>query len=83
MTAEKTDQGISESGGANCSTECSSTTPHLGTNDNNAEEENAGDASSCVKRNGDNEREKYSNSSSTVLLIIYLATKITWIYILN
>ena len=79
MTAEKTDQRISESGGTSCSTECSSTTPHLGTNDNNNEEENSPDASSCVKRNGDNEREKYSNLSSVVFfnyMLLYIDLKI-------
>ena len=69
MTAEKNDQSISESSGANCSTECSSTTPHLGTNDITNEVENDPDATSCSKRNGrsDNEREKYNDSSSSVL----------------
>ena len=68
MTAEKNDQSISESSGANCSTECSSTTPHLGTNDITNEVENDPDATSCSKRNrtNDNEREKYNDSSSSV-----------------
>ena len=69
MTAEMRDQSIGESGGANCSTECSSTTPHLGTNETVNDEENTPDVSSCSKRNGsnDSEREKYNNTSSMVL----------------
>ena len=69
MTADKNDQSIGESGGANCSTECSSTTPHLGTNETLNDEANAPDVSSFSKRNGSNvsEKEKYTNASLKVL----------------
>ena len=69
MTAEKNDQSISESGGANCSTECSSTTPHLGTNETVNDEANTPDVRICSKRNGSNvsETQKYTNPSSKVL----------------
>ena len=33
MTAEETNGGVGEGGMTSCSTECSSTTPHLGSND--------------------------------------------------
>ena len=68
MTAEKSDQSIGESGGANCSTECSSTTPHLGTNETVNDEENTPDVSSCSRKHGSNvsESEKFTNTSSKV-----------------
>ena len=74
MTAEKVDHGIGESSGASCSTECSSTTPHLGTNETNTscQEQHVGDGRSSAKKNNlnDNEGEKFTSSSSMVLLKI-------------
>ena len=70
MTAEKTTSGIGEGGIASCSTECSSTTPHLGANDpnTNGEEENDGSGRNSIKRvsTTNNGTEDFLSSSSTV-----------------
>ena len=72
MTAEKADRSIGESSGASCSTECSSTTPHLGANESNpnCQEQDIGDGRTNAKKNcpEDNEGEKFTSPSSMVFL---------------
>ena len=84
MTAEKVDHGIGESSGASCSTECSSTTPHLGTNESNTgcQEQHVGDGRNSAKKNSlnDNEDEKFTSSSSMVLLKL-IELYVSYIYI--
>ena len=74
MTAEETSTGIGEAGIASCSTECSSTTPHLGANDINTHgrEENNSDGRNSVKRvsTTDNGNEEFLSSSSTVFQVL-------------
>ena len=70
MTAEKTDTVNTDDvndGANNCSTECSSTTPHLGTSDVNTHcsEDNITDDRDITKKdNGEND--KFTSTSSTV-----------------
>ena len=70
MTAEKTDTVNTDDvndGANNCSTECSSTTPHLGTSDVNTHcsEDNITDDRDTKKDNA-NDNEKFTSTSSTV-----------------
>ena len=73
MTAEKTDTVNTDDvndGANNCSTECSSTTPYLGTSDINTRcsEDNITDDRDITKKNNasDHENDKFTSSSSTV-----------------
>ena len=71
MTAEKTDTANTDDvndGANNCSTECSSTTPHLGTSDVNAHcsEDNITDDRDITKKDNANDNEKFTSTSSTV-----------------
>ena len=71
MTAEKTDTVNTDDvndGANNCSTECSSTTPYLGTSDINTRcsEDNITDDRDITKKDNDNENDKFTSTSSTV-----------------
>ena len=71
MTAEKTDTVNTDDvndGANNCSTECSSTTPHLGTSDVNTHcsEDNITDDRDITKKDNDSENDKFTSTSSTV-----------------
>ena len=71
MTAEKTDTVNTDDandGANNCSTECSSTTPHLGTSDisTRSSEDNIADDRDITKKDNDNENDKFASTSSAV-----------------
>ena len=71
MTAEKTDTVNTDDvndGANNCSAECSSTTPHLGTSDINTRcsEDNITDDRDITKKDNDSENDKFTSTSSTV-----------------
>ena len=71
MTAEETNSSAGEGGMTNCSTECSSTTPHLGSNDtrrNGLRAENNDDGGNDDNRPNSNDagNDEFLTSSSTV-----------------
>ena len=75
MTAEKTGNDHGESGRGSCSTECSSTTPHLGNNNdinvtNCIEATNHDGRNEAKKTNIDKcENDKFTSSSSVLKAI--------------
>ena len=72
MTAEETNSNVGEGGMTSCSTECSSTTPHLGSNDTRRNDPGAEDNDDG--RNDEDQRtnrndagnDEFLTSSSTV-----------------